>query len=153
MASRHDTDFYAWTQEQSALLRQAADLRPNSVPGLDWQNLAHEIWELGLSLELELYHRYVVLIAHLLKWQYQWRLRSGSWRGTIGEQRRRIARLVRKNPAMRPQRLIEFADAYADARKQAVDETGLDSFPETCPFTIEQVEDEAFWPEPAGPAS
>jgi hypothetical protein len=120
---------------------------------LDWQNLADEIWELGLTLELELYHRYVVLIAHLLQWQYQWRLRGGSWRGTIGEQRRRIARLVRKNPAMKPQRLIEFAEAYDDARKLAVDETGIETYPSACPFTIEQVEDETFWPEPPSPSS
>jgi hypothetical protein len=153
MAGRHDTDFYGWTQEQAALLRRAAELRPNAVPELDWQNLADEIWELGLTLELELYHRYVVLMVHMLKWQYQWRLRSGGWRGTINEQRRRIARLLRKNPAMKPKRLAEFAEAYDDARKQAMDDTGIETFPASCPFTIEQVEDEEFWPESTSPAS
>ena len=51
------------------------------------QKLAEEIGDLGLSLERELYHRYVVLLAHLLKWRYQPRSAGASWRGTINEQR------------------------------------------------------------------
>lgn len=150
MSALHEEDFYTWTQQQAQALRGAAVSRPNDPAGLDWEHLAEEIWELGLSLENELYHRYVVLIAHLLKWHYQPKLRGGSWRGTIKEQRYRIARLLRKSPGLKPVRAAEFAEAYEEARERALDESGLpdDIVPTTCPYTLEQVEDRAFWPGP-----
>ncbi len=149
MSTLHETDFYSWTQEQSDILRQAAAARPNDPLGLDWANLAQEVWELGLSFEMELYHRYVVLIAHLLKWGWQPKLRSASWRGTIDEQRFRIARLLRKNPGLKPKRVAEFADAFEEARARALQETGLpeQTLPAACPFALEQVEDLNFWPQ------
>lgn len=149
MSTLYDTDFYSWTQEQSEQLRRAADTRPNDPAGLDWGNLAEEIWELGLSLENELYHRYVVLISHLMKWRWQSKLRCGSWRGSIEEQRFRIARLLRKNPGLRPKRAAEFADAFEEARARALQESGLPDamLPTTCPFTLEQAEDHAYWPQ------
>lgn len=150
MSTLYEEDFYSWTHEQTERLRREADLRRNDPAGLDWEHLAEEIWGLGLSLENELYHRYVVLIAHLLKWQAQPRLRGGSWRGTISEQRYRIARLLRKNPGLKPVRAAEFADAYPEARERALNESGLpdEVVPTACPFTLEQVEDQAFWPGP-----
>lgn len=150
MSTLYETDFYSWTQEQADSLRRAAAARPNDPAGLDWEHLAQEVWELGLSLEMELYHRYVVLVCHLLKWQAQPRGRGGSWRGTIKEQRYRITRLLRKNPGLKPVRAAEFADAYPEARERALDESSLpdDSLPVACPFTLEQVEDQAFWPGP-----
>jgi hypothetical protein len=150
MSTLYEQDFYSWTQQQAEILRRGGELRLNAPAGIDWANLAEEIWELGLSLENELYHRYVVLLAHLLKWRWQPKWRGGSWRATIGEQRYRIARLLRKNPSLKPKRLAEFADAYEEAVNRAAGETELpiETFPATCPFTLEQVEDQGFWPEP-----
>lgn len=150
MSTAYETDFYTWTQEQAERLRQAAEKRPNDPTGLDWAHLADEVWELGLSLENELYHRYVVLLAHLLKWHFQPRLRGGSWRGTIKEQRRRIARLLRKNPGLKPVRAAEFGEAYGEAFERASDETGLPdgTLPVACPYSPEQAEDPSFWPGP-----
>jgi hypothetical protein len=149
MRPLYETDFYSWTQEQAGVLRRAAAARPNDPAGLDWEHLAQEIWELGLSLEMELYHRYVVLICHLLKWRWQAKLRCGSWRGTIEEQRFRITRVLRKNPGLKPKRAEEFADAFEEARARALLETGLPDamIPTACPFTLEEVEDRAFWPQ------
>ena len=47
-----------------------------------------------------------------------------------------------------------MARAYRRARREAAAETGLplSTFPETCPFTLEQALDDDFWPEPADPA-
>jgi hypothetical protein len=147
MSTLYETDFYSWTQEQAQVLRDAAAARPDEPAGLDWEHVAQEIWELGLSLENELYDRYVVLLCHLLRWRAQPRLRSGSWRGSISEQRFRIARLLRRHPSLRPVRAAELADAYPAARARALAETGLpdNAMPTDCPFALEQVEDEAFW--------
>lgn len=145
----HDTDFYAWTQEQAGILRRAAAARLNAPDGVDWEWLAEEIDDLGRARVDELHSRYVVLLCHLLKWRHQPRGRGGSWRGTIGEQRRRIARLLRLNPSLKPRRPAELADAYADAREAAADESGLPlaAFPEACPFSLEQAEDRGYWPD------
>ncbi len=145
-----DKDFYAWSRQQAEELRQASRLRINALTGLDWEHLADEIEELGMSKLDELFSRYKVLVWHLLKWKYQPDRRSNRWRATINEQRFRIARVLRKNPSLRSKRLEEFRDVYLLARDSAAEGTELPpgKFPEVCPFTIEEAEDDAFWPDP-----
>jgi len=139
----YDHDFYAWTQEQAALLRKGA------VHALDLTNLAEEIESLGKSQHRELGSRLDVLMLHLLKWGYQPLERSGSWRSTIRTQRRELRRLLQQQPSLRPLVPDAVADGYPDARLDAGDETGLPlaTFPATCPWTPEQVLDADFWPE------
>ena len=52
------------------------------------------------------------------------------------------------NPGLKPRQEELFAAAYRRARKEAAVETGLllKTFPETCPFTVEQALDDDFWP-------
>jgi hypothetical protein len=148
----YEADLLAWTEAQAALLRRAGSLRLNAVPGLDWENLAGEIEDLGRSRLRELSSRYRAILLHLLKWRYQASLRTPSWRFTIRDQRDEVAEVLAESPSLRGRRQAELDRAYARARKAAADETGLPlaTFPERCPFTVEQVEDEGFWPE-AGP--
>lgn len=143
-------DLFGWTQEQSTLLRDASELRLNTPADLDWEHLAEEIRLLGVSLKRELRSRYTVLLLHLLKWRYQPGLRGGSWRNTIREQRNQIVEILEESPSLRARRDAEMTLAYARARDAAEGETGLPlaTFPGECPFTLDQVEDEAFWPEP-----
>ena len=49
----------------------------------------------------ELISRMGVLIAHLLKWQYQPSKRSDSWTDTIEEQRSQIELLLADSPSLR----------------------------------------------------
>ncbi len=148
MTLLYERDFFHWAQEQTALLRRAASLRLNAPPGLDWEHIAEEIEQLGKDKLDELNARYVVLVAHLLKWRYQSKMRCGSWRGTINEQRYRVARVLRNNPSIRQQRQVEFAEAYPEARQRALDETGLPAYlvSDTCPFTLQETEDRDYWP-------
>lgn len=150
MSTLYEQDFYSWTQQQAEILRRAGEQHLNAPAGLDWEHVAEEIEQLGKDKLDEPCSRYAVLITYLLKWRYQAAHRSSSWRGTINEQRYRIARLIRKNPGVRPDRAEEFADAYDESRQRAIDDTGMpaESFPAICPFTLVQVEDQAFWPEP-----
>jgi hypothetical protein len=149
MSSLHEQDFYSWTQEQAAGLRRLAQLRRNDLPVLDWEQLAEEVEDLGKSLERELGSRFVVLLLHLLKWRYQPGFRSVSWQLSLTGQRRRLARLLRKNPGLKSKSAEEFAEAYESARLRAASETGLDvdNFPPSCPFTLEQAMDDGFWPD------
>jgi hypothetical protein len=58
----------------------------------------------------------------------------------------RIARVIRRNPSLKPYPASVLADAYQDGREVAEAETGLLDLPAVCPWTIEQVLDRAFWP-------
>jgi len=150
----YDRDFYRWTQEQAALLRGADALKPHGEAprgvwqDLDWENLAEEIETLGRSERNEIESRLMVLLLHLLKWAYQRDHRSRSWEATIVEQRRRIAKRVLDNPSLRSYPQLIFAEEYSTARLKAAGETDLplETFPERCPFSVDQALDEAFGP-------
>jgi hypothetical protein len=148
MSTLYETDRFRWAREQTSLLRRAASLRLNAPRGLGWEHIAEVIEQLGKDKLDELNARYVVLIAHLLKWRYQPALRCGS----INEQRYRIARILHRNPSIRPLRKSEFAEAYAEARQRALDETGLPTHlvPDQCPFVLQEVEDPDYWPTAEG---
>ena len=148
MSTLYQDDFYSWSLAQAAGLRRLAGLRLNHAPELDWRELAEEIEDLRRSLERELHSRLVVLLLHLLKWQFQPGFRSRSWQSSITVQRRGIARPLRKNPGLEARVPVELADACVSARLRAAAETGLadSTFPERCPFARKSVEDEGFWP-------
>ena len=94
----------------------------------------------------------MVLLSHLLKWEYQPDRRSGSWRGTILEQQRELRQLL-ESGTLRNHATAVFADAYADARKQAAAETGLleSAFPEECGWDLDSAL--ADWDEAAEPGA
>jgi ribosomal protein L29 len=139
----YESDFYAWTQEQAALLRAGR------FAELDVEHIIEEIEDMGKSERRELASRLEVILADLLKWQYQKGLRSTSWLATIKEQRRRIARHLGKNRSLKAGLEDLLVQAYEDARYTAGIETGYSeiAFPAACPWTLEQVLDPDFLPE------
>jgi Domain of unknown function DUF29 len=90
----------------------------------------------------------VILLLHLLKWEYQPHIRSGSWQGSIVEHRRRIRKALQSSPSLKSYLVEVLAESHTDAIEQAVAETGLPigSFPIECLYTIDQVLDRAFLP-------
>jgi hypothetical protein len=139
----YEEDFYAWTVEQARLLRSG------KLSSLDVANVAEEIESLGRSDKRAIESRLTVLLSHLLKWQAQPHLRSTSWSGTIREQRRRIAKLLRESPSLNPFVGEALMEAYAEAREDAAEETGLPEtdFPAECPFSADEVLSRDFLPE------
>lgn len=141
----YDTDFYAWTQEQAGLLRD------QKTQALDYANLAEEVESLGRSERNALESRLEKLVLHLLKWRYQpdKRVRGHSWEDTIREQRRRLSRLLSQNPSLGPTVPTVLAESYPYVRQRAQLQTRLPlaTFPEACPWSVEQVLDADFWPE------
>jgi hypothetical protein len=127
----YETDFYAWTQAQAALLRSY------QWSQLDLLNLIEEIESLGRQQRQELRNCLSVLIGHLLKWHYQSQHRSRSWLATIRIQRREIIRLLKDNPSLKPDLEAALKDAYENGRDLAMGETDLPeaTFPVTCPYT------------------
>ena len=144
-ADTYDRDFHAWANEQAALLRAGR------LSEVDVQHIAEEIETLGRGEKRELVNRLAVLLLHLLKWTYQPERRGKSWRLTIEEQRRQLARHLRDNPSLGAWRDEAMADAYGDAVLRAERETELprDLFPWTCPYDLDQVMADDFWPDAA----
>ena len=140
-STTHEQDFYAWTQEQSQLLKTG------QLHQIDWQNIAEEIEDMGRSEKRQLDSRLELLIMHLLKWQFQPNLRSRSWQLTIKEQRLRLSKLLQKNPSLQPNLTEAIEDVYPLATLSAERETGLSLFPETCPYTLIEILSPEFLPE------
>ncbi|WYL93762.1 MAG: DUF29 domain-containing protein [Gloeotrichia echinulata IR180] len=130
----YDQDFYLWTQ---TVVQQ---LKENKFNEIDLPNLIEEIESMGRSEKRELKSRVIVLLMHLLKWQYQPEKRSESWRSTISEQRICIETLLEDSPSLQTLLAELFADCYQKARIKASDETGikLNFFPQESPFTLEE---------------
>lgn len=138
--SLHEEDFYLWLNTTAQLLRSG---QFNEV---DFDNLIEEIESMGSSQRRELKNRLVVLLMHLLKYQYQPSLRSNSWVNTILEQRRQIEFLLKDSPSLKPYYLEIFDDCYKNAVYDASVETKLDvkTFPVESPFVPEEALDRDF---------
>lgn len=136
----HENDFYAWTQEQAHLLKTG------QLNQIDWQNIAEEIEDMGRSEKRELESRLEVLIMHLLKWQFQPNLRSRSWQLTIKEQRLRLEKLLKENPSLSSILADTLEKTYQLATISTERETGLSSFPETCPYSLTEIFTPEFLP-------
>jgi hypothetical protein len=141
--SHYDDDFYAWTQAQAAALRQ------KDWAALDIENIAEEIESLGNEQRHAVRSHLRVLLWHLLKWVAQPAHRGTSWRTSILNARAEIADRLEDYPSLRPHVPTLLASAYPRARRLASAETGLPlaTFPEACPWALDQVLDEDFWPE------
>ena len=120
----YERDETAWLEAMSAL---AAGGR---CAEMDYPHLSEYLADMAKRDRREVFSRLVVLLSHLLKWEHQPERRSGSWRGTIREQRRELRQLL-ESGTLRNHAEAVLADAYAEARRQAADETelSLDVFP------------------------
>ena len=142
-ATLYDTDFYAWANEQAALLRAGR------LSEADVENIAEEIESMGRSERRELVNRLTVLFAHLLKWRYQPGLRGRSWQTTIERQRLDVQEHLADNPSLKSQLDDIMIRAYQRARIDAEAETHLPrrTFPPACPFTFDDAMHPDFWPD------
>jgi hypothetical protein len=142
-SSLYDQDFYAWANEQAALLRAG------KLADADIAHIAEEIESMGRTEKRELVSRLTILLMHLLKWQYQAERRSRSWAATIRNQRLDVADHLLDNPSLKARLPESLAAAYERARNSATAETDLPEslFPLECPWSFEQSIEAEFWPE------
>jgi hypothetical protein len=138
----YDSDFFAWSREQAELLRAG------KLAQADIEHIAEEIDSMGRTEKRELISRLEVLLLHLLKWRYQPGKRGSSWETSIRVQRYSIEDHLGDNPSLKPLLPQALGSAYRKAALEATAETGLSeaTFPEACPWTVEQVLDGGFWP-------
>jgi len=141
--SVYNVDFYGWIRQQSDLIRA------NNVSALDVDNLLEELETMGRAEKRSLKSRLVILLAHLLTWQYQPDYRSKSWTLTIKNQRLDIREILEDSPSLKSLLDATIARAWQKALLMAEDETELDAprFPAQCPWRFEQFMADDFWPE------
>ncbi|WP_394753414.1 DUF29 domain-containing protein [Crenothrix sp.] len=139
----YNKDFYAW------LIKSAELLRKNRFAEVDIEHVAEELEAMSKSEKRELMSRLTVLLAHLLKWQFQSALRSRSWKNTILTQRIDISGLLEDSPSLQYDLGDKIVVAYEKAKLSAEDETGIDKiyFPEQCPYSFAQMLEKDFFPE------
>jgi Domain of unknown function DUF29 len=131
IASAYEQDFYAWAMTNARLLREG------KLEEIDVKPLAEQLEGMGKTHHRALISRLTVLLAHLMKWQLQPELRYRNWKNTIKVQR------------LEAQTGEALNRAYQKAKLLAAGDTDMDetSFPETCPYSLEQAMDDAFWPD------
>lgn len=142
LAEVYEEDFHRWLQAN------VESIRLGNVSEIDAEHIAEELEAMGKRERRELVSRLTVLLAHLLKWQYQPSHRSRSWQNTLTVQRGELSDLLEDSPSLRAE-LEQYIDrAYARARLLAEDETGLQAsaFPSDCPYALEAILDPAFLP-------
>ncbi|HAT13828.1 MAG TPA: DUF29 domain-containing protein, partial [Microcoleaceae bacterium UBA11344] len=131
----YETDYLKWIETT------VKKLRVRDYSNIDWENLIEEIEDMGRSERRSLESNLVVVLMLLLKWQFQPDKRSGSWKGSIAEHRRRIRKSFQDSPSLQPYLERVFSECYSDAIEQASAETGLaiETFPPLCLYTSAEV--------------
>jgi hypothetical protein len=151
MASLYEADFYGWTQEQAAKLRQLMVERANL--DIDFEHLAEEIESVGGSDRKEVKRRLTTILEHMLKIAYSPAYEPlNGWRGTVRTQRRDLLATLEQSPSLKRVVRDEYDSAYRnaaeDARLSHID-LALAPIPTTCPFDLEtQVLATGWLPEP-----
>ncbi|MFB2837425.1 DUF29 domain-containing protein [Floridanema evergladense] len=139
----YNSDYDAWVAEQIQHLKFKA------LEKLDIDHLISELEGMGKSDRRSLESNLRILLAHLLKWKYQPEKRSGSWRGSIKEHRRRCLKILSDSPSLKNHLITILNECYTDAKDLAATETELscETFPNDCPFLIDEILDPEFLPE------
>ena len=151
---RYDDDFYAWTQHQAEVLRSMRT-RDNRF---DRENVAEEIEDLGKNYRDAVRSQVRRVLEHFLKLAYSPAAYPHyGWMGSIVEARAQLDDKV--SATLRQDIEASLPRLYRSARKQA--ELSLREFkeadaavslPEECPYTVEQILADDWYPEPPGEA-
>ncbi|NBC31130.1 MAG: DUF29 family protein [Alphaproteobacteria bacterium] len=151
-AELHDTDFFAWTRDQAARLRQLSD-----EERIDAEILAEEIEALGSS-DFHAVESYLErIIEHLLRLQFSGLdLHVDHWRNEIDTFRvkfeDRVTPSMRTKLSERIDRRYRVACNRArNALKTSVPDIAT-RLPECCPYSLEQILNADWFPKSqAGP--
>lgn len=139
----YEADFYRWTEEQAEVLRTGR------LSELDVENLLEEVQALGRSEKRGLRSQLEQIIGHLLHLSLSAQSDEDSRRrkDAVIRLRTEFARDVADNASLQHVVPDLFAQAWpAAATSFNVSRTRTVRAPEQCPFTLEEVLDDDFWP-------
>ena len=149
---RYDDDFYAWTQYQAEVLRSM----PAPDNRFDRENVAEEIEDLGRNYRDAARSQIRRILEHFLKLAHSPASDPRfDWMGSIIDARAILEDQL--SATLRRDLETSLPRLYRNARKQA--ELGLreyrensaaDSMPAECPYTLEQILADDWYPDPPG---
>lgn len=140
----YEEDYYLWIETT------VQQLQKREINNLDWEHLTEEIEALGNELKHKVKSYLKQLLIHLLLYQY-WQEQktycASGWEDEIDNFRDELEWLL-QSKSLYNYFLTIFNEVYEKARKKAIQKTKLPNltFPETCPFTVEQVLNPDFLP-------
>ena len=134
LSALYEQDETAWLEIMAKLCAR------KQYAELDHKHLSEYLSDMAKRDRREVTSRLVVLLSHLLKWQFQPEGQSASWRGTIREQRLQL-QLLLESATLKKHADAVLTDAYVKARKHAADETGvkLSRFPKECAWDVDDL--------------
>ena len=150
---RYEDDFYAWTQYQAEVLR-SLKTRDNRF---DRDHVAEEIEDLGKSERDTTESQITRILEHFLKLAHSPadRPRYG-WMRSVAEARGTLKKKL--SPTLRNNVEQAFSSLYEEAREQAAlglreygEDTAAAALPLECPYTLDQVLEWGWYPDPPEP--
>jgi DNA-binding PucR family transcriptional regulator len=146
----YERDFYAWTKDQAAAFRKLAAERWNGP--LDLERLAQEIEDVGSDRRDAVLSQVERLMLHLLKLEHSPSDRHRrSWLLSVADARLALRRKL--TATLRAAVEDELDASYRHARRHAVaamieygERDAARELPEACPYTLDQLTDEAWLP-------
>ncbi len=138
----YEIDDYLWIQETVELLKQ------KRLDELDLENLIEELEDLGRERKLAVKSLLQQIIRHLLLLQYWDDERERNyrhWKSEVTSFRMQINDRMTRN--FYNYLTDNLSSIYQKSRKYVRDKSGLDTFPPQCPYTLEQLLDEDWFPQ------
>jgi hypothetical protein len=134
LASLYDADETAWLDGMAELIRDGR------LEELDYSHLEEYLTDMAKRDRREIESRLRVLLAHLLKWEYQPGGRTRSWLASIVTQRDELEDDV-AGGVLRTHAVDVLPKVYAKAVREAAAETGLpaETFPPACRYTLDEI--------------
>ena len=151
---RYDDDFYAWTQYQAAVLRSLA-LSDNR---LDREHVAEEIEDLGKSERNAVRSEIRRILEHFLKLAHSpagdpradWMISIANARAELEE---RLTATLRQDLEANLARIYGHARKAAEIALQKHQEiSGTTPLPAECPYALDQILADDWYPAPPGAA-
>lgn len=156
MSNLYKTDFYQWTRQQVDLLKR------NQFRALDLHNLIEEVDDLGQEKINTMETHLARILVLLLKWQIRafkedLRTLSRWYRSwfmvldySLEKERGIVKRLLIKNPSLYDLLDESLLECYPIACRDAARELEIpeEEFPDTNPWSLEQIMSDGFPPGP-----
>jgi hypothetical protein len=142
MTALYDTDFLRWTEEQGALLRATRPAR------LDWERLAEEVEDLGVSVLTKIDLLVVQILVHLLRIEHAPAVAlRPKWQREITAFRLAVGRHLKRAPSAIDR--LDLDDLFDTARLLTdvdAEDENWPVRPMACPYTLDRILDLECWP-------
>jgi hypothetical protein len=149
-SSIYEHDFLLWTEQQAALLRAG------KLAELDSEHILEEIENMGKEQKLALQSLLRLIMLHLLKLNYSpAKDPRNKWIEELLEFRAQAENRLEETPSLQHYANELFAKAWPQARRIAIKTFNIygekPAIPLECPYTLQQVLDADFLPDPPQP--